>query len=378
MVESLLSADLTQVVLDRKDVGVDVRLSQSFKGTYRDIRGYRSDARGVERSNIDSGEQSSSLLHWENVYNGCVELLKSGGLDFELMAWTCEALLRKDGFLGLAMGFELITEAIIKFKMDIFPSLEEGEEMEWKVHALTGLNGESSPGSLISPLYQVKIAEDSPIAIWAYQRSLELEQTQDKDQKQRMMAEGVVPLEEVNNALRQIDESSLSRQVASALRAIESFSVLEKVLYEQLSFNAPPSSRISESLSDCYKLLKKVYEQVFGRAPSVSISNCSLDANQNASDDNISINTEEDNIEVVGQPKLSLSLTINNRQQALQQLLLVSEYFKQHEPQSPLPGMIERVVNWAKLPWSDLMEKVLSDTSSLEHVFRLTGVNKEE
>ena len=376
--KSITSADLIQVLLGREDVGVDVRLSEDFKSTYRDIRGYRSDARGVERSNLDSGENHSALLHWDNVYSGCVDLMRSGGLDFELMAWLCEALLRKEGYLGLAIGFELITAAINKFQMTIFPSLDEDDDSESKVRALTGLNGESSPGSLISPLYQVKIGQDSSIGIWSYQRSIELDQVQDKEQKQRMLSEGAIPLEEINNLLRQIDGSLLLNQVQSAQRAMESFSELEKLLYQHLGINAPPSSRISDSLSDCHKLLKKAYEQVFGRAPTVDDRKIEPSDSSAAGNYLVENNASGDNVEEASDAQLSISLTINNRHQALQQLLLVSEYFKHHEPQSPLPNMIKRVVDWAKLPWPDLMEKLLDNSSGLEQVYQLTGVDKAE
>ena len=67
-----------------------------------------------------------------------------------------------------------------------------------------------------------------------------------------------------------------------------------------------------------------------------------------------------------------------SREQALSDLLAIADYFKQMEPQSPLPSMLNRAVVWANLSWSDLMEKVLDNEESLGVVYALTGINAAE
>ena len=69
---------------------------------------------------------------------------------------------------------------------------------------------------------------------------------------------------------------------------------------------------------------------------------------------------------------------IADRQQALQTLLSVGRYFKQHEPQSPIPYMLERVVSWADLAWPDLIARVVQNPSEMEHIFNLTGIHTQE
>ena len=47
------------------------------------------------------------------------------------------------GYHGLGEAFVLLQQALEKFGDSLYPALEEGEDKEWKVIALTGLNGEN-------------------------------------------------------------------------------------------------------------------------------------------------------------------------------------------------------------------------------------------
>lgn len=66
------------------------------------------------------------------------------------------------------------------------------------------------------------------------------------------------------------------------------------------------------------------------------------------------------------------------RDYAIQQILLLAHFFRQKEPSSPVPFLLERAARWAEMTLTDWLEEMLKDDGSLksiEHV--LKGIDKK-
>jgi type VI secretion system protein ImpA len=63
-----------------------------------------------------------------------------------------------------------------------------------------------------------------------------------------------------------------------------------------------------------------------------------------------------------------------SREQALQTLLKVAEYFRRHEPHSIVPYSLEQVVRWGKMSLPDLLTELISDSKVRKEMFRFTGI----
>ena len=62
------------------------------------------------------------------------------------------------------------------------------------------------------------------------------------------------------------------------------------------------------------------------------------------------------------------------REEALQQLLRVADYFKQSEPHSPISTTLEEAVRRARLPFSDLLAELLPDTAAWRAALTNAGI----
>ena len=71
------------------------------------------------------------------------DALKKKTKDLQIATWLTEALLRKEGFAGLAMGLTLIHGLLDKFWDTVYPQIDEGD-LELRAAAF-GLLGESTP-----------------------------------------------------------------------------------------------------------------------------------------------------------------------------------------------------------------------------------------
>ena len=66
---------------------------------------------------------------------------------------------------------------------------------------------------------------------------------------------------------------------------------------------------------------------------------------------------------------------VQSRQDALQQLQVIADFFRQQEPHSPIAGAIERVGRWARLPLNQLLQELIPDERARSHYTLVTGVD---
>ena len=74
----------------------------------------------------------------------------------------------------------------------------------------------------------------------------------------------------------------------------------------------------------------------------------------------------------------STSKSILTRQDALQQIQAVKEYFVAHEPHSPIRLLLNRCLKWSRMSFSQLIQEIVSDEKEIESIFKITGIEKHK
>jgi type VI secretion system protein ImpA len=86
------------------------------------------------------------------------DALQKSTKDLQIAAWLTEALLRQDGFGGLAMGLKLLHGLVDKFWDSVYPPIEEDEygepDLEWRVAPLDWVGLTLDATVHLSPLNQ--------------------------------------------------------------------------------------------------------------------------------------------------------------------------------------------------------------------------------
>jgi type VI secretion system protein ImpA len=67
-------------------------------------------------------------------------------------------------------------------------------------------------------------------------------------------------------------------------------------------------------------------------------------------------------------PENEMPLTLMTRDKAIEQLERIAHFFRQTEPTSPVPYLIERAVRWSKMSISEWLEELLKDKASMEKI----------
>ena len=110
-------------ISDEHAVGVDLREDSSPTSVYYEIKDQRNAARTAERQAMDGLQDTNALPYWQAVKKQAVKVLSTKSKDLEVIAWLIEALLRTDGYAGLALGFKLAHQIIVQHWDGVYPYL---------------------------------------------------------------------------------------------------------------------------------------------------------------------------------------------------------------------------------------------------------------
>lgn len=363
-VESLL-----QPVSEDQPAGDDIREDKTVDSIYYAIKDARNAARAVERNNV-FGDTSEADDHWRNVLKLAPDILQNHAKDLEVACWYIEALLRLGGSGGLHKGFVLLHGLVEKYWDDLYPRPDE-YGMETRVAALTGLNGEGgAPGVLITPLINLEFTDEttnehSPFTFGQYEQARKASHIDDPEKRAEQEQKNGFQLSHINEGVKEIGADILEMLLTDLTACYEEYQAVAKLLNELCgSGEAPSTSLIIETLENDIRLLKFAAEENqirLGAADSI--------------DEETADDSESGSVGGGSGASVAASGPIKNRQDGFRQLKMISEFFRNTEPHSPIPYIIDRAIQWGNLSLMELMDELIPDESSREKYASLTGVS---
>jgi len=352
--------------------GVDLRESASTD--YQILKDARRTISGLVRARkFDSDADGEINSHWQTIYKLAPQVIKDQSKDLEVAAWFAEASLKLYGYSGLREAFAL-NEGLVEQYFDHIYPLPDEDGIETRVYPLIGLNGEDGSGTLILPLKNVALSEDFDTAFTfnLYSRCVEAEQITDPDAKRQRTDDIGLSLEAINKQVNASSNDFYQALIEDLEACLEHFNNMTNLLDTKCGLaDSPPSSAIKKSLEAVLDAIKSLTKSKFVVTP--TSSETTEETNQ-ASPDAMTANTSSP-----ASQQTSISVgTISSRTEALNQLLLVANYFRQTEPHSPLCGALERVVEWGNMSVQELMLALIPDTSARAVYTQLTGIDLGE
>ncbi len=335
--------------------GVDIRKDTSAQSAYHQLKDARTRARQLERQQLQ-GEKTSSVSHWNQVFEQASSILLHVSKDLEVLAWLTEAAVRKTAIKGLNAGFRITLALVEKFWTHLHPLKDEEEGYNYRLAALTGLNGLEKEGSLITALNAVLItnsAVTSAYPLWQYQQSLAVERMSDVKKRQHYYAEGIPPLGQVKEAIFASGRHYYTEQLAFVNEALTTYEALNKLLAEKAGEQAPPSTYIKDSLLN----IKTHLDMAANSFSTKAIA-------------------EKANKLTESKPSKSANTVINEREAKLNEITRIADFFKTTEPHTPLISLLERAVDWGRLSFPELIKEIIHDEQACEKTLKFIGANK--
>lgn len=336
--------------------GKDLRLDVSAQSIYYLAKEARNHSRQIERLHLQGEISNLADLQWDQVFSLSLEILLNTSKDLEVCCWLIEALIRKHQFLGLTVGLNVTRLLIENFWENMFPQPEDNNDFDTKIAALASLNGNDGEGCLILPIAYISITEGQsagPFAYWQLQRATTLQQISDPELRNKRTGENIT-MKQIEIAVNETNPQFFQNLEQDLQNAISEWSKLSNLLSQKCGAQAPVTSHVLRTLTQFHEHLRLLTKGKSQKAASIKP---------------IDLKTETD----ITVPE-NESSTILNRNDAMNKLLTIAQYFKQTEPHSPLSYVLERCVRWGKLSLPELYIELVKNDDERKQIFRLTGI----
>ena len=263
---------------------------------------------------------------------------------------------------------------IATFWDDLHPQPDADRNMSTRFAQLAGLDGGgASEGTLIAPLLTIPITGARTVPNFSladYRDAVELERKPIEIRRKRV-EQGAVTIEMFNEAVAATNGNffrTLRDDVEGASRALTELT--DAVRDKEKAHTAgggtafvTPTSKIREVLDECLRLCRSWTKDGEHR--------------DSADDANVAERAPEfprpvDVKEAVTGPPCGGD--VQTRQEALQTLLTVAEYFRRAEPHSPVSYALEQVVKWGRMSLPELLSELIADRSARDETFRRAGI----
>jgi type VI secretion system protein ImpA len=356
-------------ITEEQFAGIDPRSDISPNSTYYTLKDLRNQLRAAERNALVDDEGLSLLTReWSPLFEQCKNAIKNESKDIEYVAWLIEALCRLEGFKGLALGFDIAHTLIENHFLEIFPALEDGEELSDKVSALVGLNGIAQEGALIMPIKSIPLTDGvshGPFTFWEYQQAYDISRMPE-DKREKKIAQGAVNYEDVEKSANESSVEFFVNLKADIERAIYSFSILSDVM-DKVTGSPQPTSNIKRALDLSAAAIEHIGKNKLEQAA------------ENVASSEPELLPEEEQVDkLVTSGQRSDNGKIDSRDSAIKKLSEIAVYFRETEPHSPMSYTIEQVIRWSKLSLPELLDELITDKDARSGYFKLSGIKVSE
>jgi len=353
--------------------GTDVREDRSPTSDYYTVKDARNAARAAERSAMfgdeDSGESSEA---WRTVAETSEKILSEKSKDLEVSAWYLEALVRQHGVAGLRDGLLIIQTLINDYWDGLYPEPDE-DGIETRVAPITGLNGDGGEGTLLAPLRNLEITEDTDYGVfsfWQYQQARDADRIEDEDKKAARLEALGYSLSDFNSAIADTGIESCRNFVSTLEEAAKIYKETSTRLRELCGSDAPPSTKITELLDELSRTVRFVYKdriEAADAADAAAAASAVVADTDSQAPEGVAVAQV---VQLAGVRKGP----ITNREDALRSMEEAAKYFRQYEPHTPVAPGLERLIEWGRMTVAELMMELIPDSSARSLFSQYTGV----
>ena len=342
--------------------GEDLREDFTPQSLYYRLRDARAEARAAERE-ADKGQGDDSVTppQWRTVRDLATQALGAKTKDLEIAAWLTEALVRSDGAAGLAAGAALLAGLAEAFwDSNLYPMPDE-DGLVTRVAPITGLNGQGSDGSLIQPLRKEAVftrMDGTPVALWQYQQSEELQGIGDVTRRNQRIAAGVRPFADMDNDARAAGAAHYAALRGQVAAAIAAWTRMTEALDARAGADSPPTGRVRDLLAS----LHGVVSRYAPREPDAAEPEAPADSGAGDA---------AGGAPVAGATPAVRAVT---RDDMLRELARIAEFFRRTEPHSPLSYSLDDAVRRGRMSWPELMAEVVPDEAARQAILVNLGI----
>ncbi|MBZ5499890.1 MAG: type VI secretion system protein TssA [Acidobacteriia bacterium] len=337
-----------------------------YSGLYDQIR----KARRAE-ADLPQGEWAHEVktADWPRVKTLAAEALTTQTKDLQVGAWLAEALIKLHSFAGLLDSLKLMRGLLTGFWDHVYPEADDGD-LEARANALAFFDNQAAFTLKESPITNSMSEPNCSYFQWEESRKYDI--PEDLSQLDSEALEGANALrEEAKREHKVTGEQWRSAKndstrvyyegiYAQLKDCLEEFAALDRTMDERFERQTPGLGYLKKALEDVTSLVEKTVREKRMLEPDKA------GPEETAADETA---TARDAVGPRG-----VEGPIRSRQDALQRLEEVVEYFRKTEPHSPVSYLVERAIRWGQMPLEVWLREVIKERQVLEQLRDTLGL----
>ncbi|KIQ36024.1 MULTISPECIES: type VI secretion system protein TssA [Pseudomonas syringae group] len=327
------------------------------------------EARRADPDYLTQGDWQTDLKSsdWELTITLAAQGLAQQSKDLMLVAWLSEALAHKYHFVGITFGLTLAERILQNFWDDLFPSLEDGVEeraarLAWLKTSLTEVVG------------GLPITQGQNFGLLRYDESRHVENLalQNPKAMQAAVDEGKINAEIFQRSVVLTDTDHLRLKTTEIAASLYACQQLQATCDSLFGRDAPSFATLSDVLQRGGQLTEKLLKDrgiELTPAPPAQAET----APATAADQPAGVVMTQTSQDTTSAP---LRTTPATRDEAFTMLASVAQFFKNTEPQSPVPYLIERAIKWGNMPLEGWLNDVIKDSNVVDSIRDVLGTKE--
>ncbi len=319
------------------------------------LRDQLTELRREERADdFDDVTRPVELKHaeWKGIIRLASESLATSTKDLRVACHLIEAASKLQGFAGMHEGLSLLRQMVDQCWDRLNPRIDDGD-LDSRAAPLANMLDDSHRG-ICFPLTVQMI----PLVRCGHKSYGLIEWNRAKQQRDAKTEE------ELARAVVQTPTADLEAIAQAIDGCEEELALLLPLLDEKLAADSPALTNLREAIRQCGQLVKDGFLQ--GARSDTAQQNDEptgghgADSTGNATNRSSATGTDQ---------------AILTRSDAYNQLKRAAETLEKLEPHSPIPYLVKRAVQLGRLPFPQLIEKLIRDGNVLEELGREFGLN---
>ncbi len=309
-------------------------------------------------------EGETKTADWRAVIDISTHVLSTKSKDIEIAAWMVEALVKRHGFPGLRDGLRLLREIQERFWESLYPSIEDGD-LESRAGRLEWVN-EKLPSSVRAVVVtQSRDGENYSWLHWEESRTIENLGRQNPEARAAALAEGKISGEVFDKAVAATPRAYFETVFEDLNECWEECERLSTVVDEKFGRDAPSLLNVKKALEDLRTLVTPIVKKKRELEPDPTTGQPAGELDQQAAD-------------IAFTPSGPVPFAPQNRADALNRLAAVADFFRRTEPHSPVAYLVQRAVQWGKMPLEEWLRDVIRDDGVLGRVRETLGLKDQD
>ncbi|EKS6337843.1 MULTISPECIES: type VI secretion system protein TssA [Enterobacter] len=297
---------------------------------------------------------------WPKVKELCEEMLVTKSKDLQILYWLVQALIELEGIAGATEGILLISQFFSQYWETLHPA--EDSDFAFRESYLNGLDRYFSRYLLL-----LTLDDDNTISLFNWKRVQIFEQRVAgvANSRERLIKEGYISLQDWQKKVTVTARSHILIVRDACASAGQAITVLESCLCQQIGESWQGFLETKKKLRELLEFISRFYPEHHYAAEQNDVHEQGADTILTLTEQMLPATDLPGMQPPCFAEEVEKAVPYSEqRAQALRQLNMIIALFRENEPGSPIPYLLERAISWSSMNAIEWMADIFGEETS--------------